>query len=920
MGDFVQLLTPGNHGETPTHSRFNKYSAFIRPIQALPDSLKDEEWAALNIDWLEWQGLMQIRERSPRFLKNYKMAAGYLDKTDYIKTPENEFDEFVNVLSQEGNEVTEIKFYPLLPVIINTLVDEFEKFEVDITYKAIDENSINLMLQDKMEQIWKIVMEQIDKAIESKINPDIPEEEKQKQKDELLQKLPQVEEMFKKNYRQSVEIVVEKIHKYDTYRFSLKEKFVQCFKDLLCTDSFFMEFELGEEDYDIHNVSPLFAFYRKSPSSNYISDGEYFGYHALMPLSEVIDKYGKYIPLDVVEKWEKRYPQISSKAVLSGPGYANDGTFYQHGTDNPAMMSVSKEGGIDYQRLVYDLYPFINNNSNILTLLVNNQGGADPYTGMVYFRVTKVYWKTLKKVGILTKKRPNGTVEKHVVSTNYKIIDKPKYDTSLYKERSERTLIQGEHIDWYYTEEVWGGIKIGPNLPTFYNHGPADIKPIYIGIDGPKPGPLSIQIKDGENIFGVRLPVEGYVNYETGTPSVPVVELCKPYQIGYNLVNNQIMDILLDEIGNVLAYDPQSLDTESLGADIKENPYLAAYIAMKQYKVFPINNSDPTRNPQSNIPIKLQFDDAPRIATRVELARYFKMQCLETLGIAPERLGRPTSDYQSARNTEIYQTNSFAATSKYFSIITDRFWPRFHETRTYLFQTYVAQGRIKKHKIFFSDDETVLIETLQNDFSLRTFAVFPTNKVNVKAAIENIRTAVINNPNLGADMEDILQLSDTNTHAGIRKILQNINNKRMKQMQSQMEGERQKAEMEMQKKMQEIKANYEGKMALLEKELELEKERIRAGIIQAEIKAAGYQAVKDFDMNQRSDFQDYMEKLKQEARYKEMIEIEKTRKQVKETEIQNKTNVEREKINAELQKKQMELEIARINKNKYDEQ
>lgn len=918
MGDFAKLFSQGRHGDTPGHFSFNHFSSFIRPIQAIPDHLKNEEWANINIDWLEWQGLMHIRERSLRYLKNYKMAAGYLDKSDYMPSPQNEFGEFLNMLSEEGNEVTEIKFYPLLPVIINTLCDEFEKFDVELTYKAVDENSINTFLQDKMEMIWKVVMRDIDQYVQTKLDPNASEEEKQQQKQQLLSGLPQIEEMFKKSYRQSVEIIVEKIHKYDNLRLSLKEKFVQCFKDLLCTDSFFMEFDMGENDYDIRNISPLFAFYRKSPSSNYISDGEYFGYCSLMTLSEIIDKFGKYFPMDVIEMWEKRYPNISAKAVLNGPGYANDGTFYQHGEDNAHYMSVSKEGGIDYQRLVFDLYPYSNIQTNILTLLVNNQGGADPYTGLTYFRVTKVYWKTLKKIGILTRKRPNGTVEKNIVSSNYKVIDKPVYDTSLYKDKSEKNLIQGEHIDWFYTEEVWGGIKIGPNLPTFYNHGPSDIKPVYIGIGAPKPGPLSIQIKDGDNIFGVRLPVEGYVNYETGTPSVPVVELCKPYQIGYNLVNNQIMDILLDEIGNVLAYDPSALDTESLGADIKENPYLAAYIAMKQYKVFPINNSDPTRNPQSNIPIKLQFDDIQRLSTRIELAKYFRMQCLETLGIAPERLGRPTSDYQSARNTEIYQSNSFSATSKYFNIILDKFMPRFHETRTYVFQTYVAQGRINKHKLFFNDDETVLIESLQNDFALRTFAIFPTNRVNFKNAIENVRSAILNNPNLGADMEDILHLADTNTYAGLKKVLQNITTKRMQMAQQQMEAEKQKAEMEMQKKLQEIKANYEGKIALLERELEVERERIKAGILQSEIRAAGYLGVRDYDMNQRSDFQDYMEALKKESQYEQMMQTEKIRKEIKDKELQTAKEIQDKKSETELKKKQIELEIAKTNKNKYD--
>jgi hypothetical protein len=50
-------------------------------------------------------------------------------------------------------------------------------------------------------------------------------------------------------------------------------------------------------------------------------------------------------------------------------------------------------------------------------------------------------------------------------------------------------------------------------------------------------------------LYGCKLPVEGSVFSDRNTKSTALLDLMKPYQIGYNIVNNQIADILVDELG-----------------------------------------------------------------------------------------------------------------------------------------------------------------------------------------------------------------------------------------------------------------------------------------------------------------------------------------------------------------------------------
>ena len=65
------------------------WDEFSQPLQFLPISKKTEEWAAHNMDWLERNGLEQIKKNARRLMKNYRLADGIIDKTDYIPEEKN---------------------------------------------------------------------------------------------------------------------------------------------------------------------------------------------------------------------------------------------------------------------------------------------------------------------------------------------------------------------------------------------------------------------------------------------------------------------------------------------------------------------------------------------------------------------------------------------------------------------------------------------------------------------------------------------------------------------------------------------------------------------------------------------------------------------------------------------------------------
>ena len=185
----------------------NRMGSITQPLQFIPKKDKTEEWAAWNLDWLEWQGLKQIRRNARRLMKNYKLAKGIIDRTDYIIEENNEYRDIVETLVQDDYSALELKFYPIIPNVINVLVAEFAKRSTKLTYRAIDDFSYNEMLEQKRAQVEETLMTDAQTKIvaamlEQGLDPE-SEEAKQQLAPDAIKQLPQIEQFFKKFQKSS---------------------------------------------------------------------------------------------------------------------------------------------------------------------------------------------------------------------------------------------------------------------------------------------------------------------------------------------------------------------------------------------------------------------------------------------------------------------------------------------------------------------------------------------------------------------------------------------------------------------------------------------------------------------------------------------------------------------------------------------
>lgn len=894
-------------------SDYTKMGTLTQPIQFLPKKEKDDQWRAWNLDWLEWQGLKQLRRNARKLMKNYKLAKGIIDKTDYIVEEDNEMADLIDTLTKEDVSAFELKYYPIIPNVVNVLCNEFSKRTSKIIFKAVDDISYNEMLEEKRGMIEQTLLQSAQQKLMSQLlnqGADLESEEAQEMLNpENLKTLPEIEQFFKKDYRSMMEQWATHQMAVDEERFKMQELEERGFRDMLIADREFWHFQMKEDDYELELWNPLLTFYHKSPDVRYISQGNWVGKIDLMSVADVIDKYGWMMSEEQMKALEAIYPIRSAGYMI--PGIQNDGSFYDPTKSHDWNVQMPSLGYRQFMSL-YDSRFF--GQGDIIHMILSDSEDFADFGQNYLLRVSTIYWKSQRKVGHLTKITEEGEVIQEVVSEDYKVFEKPIYNNTFYKQKTKDALIQGEHIDWIWINEVWGGIKIGPNRPAFWGmNNMGGINPIYIGINGGKPGRIPFQFKGDETLYGCKLPVEGAVFGDRNTRSVSLVDLMKPYQIGYNIVNNQIADILVDELGTVIMLDQNALPRHSLGEDWGKNNLAKAYVAMKNFQMLPLDTTiTNTENPLSFQHYQvLNLEQTQRLLSRIQLAQYFKNQAFEVIGLNQQRMGQPIAQQQTATGVEQAMNASYAQTEQYFTQHADYLMPRVHQMRTDLAQYYNSKKPSLRLQYITGADEKVNFQMNGTDLLLRDLNIFCTTKTNARAVMEQLKQLAIQNNTTGASIYDLGNVIKSESIAELTGVLKAAEQKTMQakqqeqQHQQQMQQE-QIASMERQKQMDlQFKAD------------EAEKNR-QKDILVAEIRASGYGAMMDIDKNEQSDFQDAMKEIREDERYQDQMNLKRETEVTKKQMHSDKLQIEKEKLNAQKQIADKQLQIARENKNKYD--
>jgi hypothetical protein len=682
----------------------------------------------------------------------------------------------------------------------------------------------------------------------------------------------------------------------------------RAFRDSLITDREFWHFRMLEDDYEVELWNPVLTFYQKSPDTRYISDSNYAGKIDLMTVSDVVDKYGYLMNEDQLASLQRIYPARSAAYQVSG--YQNDGTFYDPSRSHEWNTNMP---GLAYRQFTshWDTAPELG--GDIVSAILQQGEDLSNWNQGSLMRVTTVYWKTQRKVGHLTKMTKQGEVISAIIDETFKVTEKPIYDTSLFKNKTKDNVIEGEHIDWIWINETYGGVKVGPNLPAFWRSNMSNnINPIYLGINRKIPGRIPFQFKGNQTLYGCKLPIEGRVFSDRNTKSTALVDLMKPFQVGYNLVNNQIADILVDELGTVILLDQNALPRHSMGEDWGKGNYAKAYVAMKDFQILPLDTSISNTENATNFQHfqSLNLEQTSRLMSRVNLATYFKQQAFDAIGVNLQRLGAPISQQTATGMTQALN-QSYAQTEIYFTQHSDHLMPRVHQMRTDLAQFYNSTKPSLRLSYISSAAEKVNFTINGIDLLARDLNVFATTKTNHRGVLDQLKRLAETNNTTGATIFDLGNIIKSESIAEITDILKDAEIKQTAVRQEEFAHQQEMQQQALTAKQEEARMKLEFESS------ENEKDRLNDRTI-AEIRAAGYGATSDINQNQISDYQDAMKDINMQSEKREEMNFKKEQATVKNSLSKEDLQIKREKLATERDIANKQLEIARVNKNRFD--
>lgn len=886
--------------------------AFMQPLQFLPFDEKTEDWGCANMDFLEYQGIRQLCTKAPKLAKNFNLAAGIIDRSDYVPSDNFENKELFSLLvSSEEDNYLPLRFYPIIPTFVNTVCNEFAQRNTKVSYQAVDEYSYNEMLELKGQEISDVLMREAeDKVLREMLNmegvdPKDPKVQAQIQEQlspENLRKLPEIESYYKKTYRSMLEEWAAHQHKVDVDKFYMNELEQRCFRNMVTTDEQYWHFYMKEDDYDIEPWNPMFTFVFKAPETRYTSQAFSAGNILLMTIPEVLDKLGHIMSQEQQESLELIYPATNSVYAISG---IQPQEYYQ----NDKSHSWNVDGaGLDMRKTVSVLG--LHTNDMVTGLLNQREYFTEIENYLV--RVTTAYWKSQRKVGYLTKVGRNGEITNKIVDESYDVTDWPVYNTTLIQNRNTDTLVFGEHIEWIWINQVWGGIKIGPNIPSYAGMpattSQSGLQPMYLGINQNKVGPLRYQFKGDKDMYGCKLPVEGATFTDYNTKSVAAIDLLKPFQIAYNVVNNQIADILMDELGTIVVLDQNQLPQHSLGEDWGKGNYSKAYVAMKNFNILPLDKSlqNTENGASSNAPVQiLDASQTNRLLTKIKLANYFKEECLAVMGVTPQRTGQPTGR-QTATGVEENLNASYNQTEQLFIQHSDYLMPRVHQMRTDLAQYYHSTKPSLRLQYMTKKEERVNFQINGTSLLLRDFNVYCTSDAQNRFVLEELKKRLLTNNTAGATIYELGGLMTADSLGEINTLFKGIEEKASEEKQKQYEQElklqQQKDEASIQER--KLEMDFEARQA---------EENRRRDVIVAEIRAAGYGAAVDVNKNQQNDFLDAMDRIQGQTEFQQTMNFEQNKESTRADAAREKASLERDKMNTQLRAKEYDLAIAREN-------
>lgn len=452
------------------------------PAQKKSTTSKNKDWRKKCVDGGESASIWRNEGIRTSYINkkiNYDLYSDILDQSDIEK--------ICNPLGVLGlNAPAKMQNYPICNPKIDLLVGESIKRKFDWKVRVINDDAIS----DKE----NFMRGKLEKMITSHIqNKDLEGEQVQ-------QELKKFQNYLSFEYQDTRERVSTQILSYLYKHLKLDYVFSKGFKDaLICAEEIY-QCDIVAGEPIVKKINPRNVHTVRSGESPYIEDSDIITIIGYMSPGQIVDEYHEYLSskeLDYIEQGMDTYSATS--AIDIG-----------HKPDLPIRLNEA----ID------------------LSVLANDQSYNSPFDNNGNIRVTKVYWKSMRKMKKVKYYDAQGDEQFELFDENYKI-DKSK----------------GEEETILWVSEWWEGHKIGGSV------GSADgDKAIYT-----KMQPRPIQFRSMENPSKCHPGIVGTIYNTNDNNGVSLMDRMKPYQYLYNVLAYNAELAIAKNYGKIMRLDLASI-------------------------------------------------------------------------------------------------------------------------------------------------------------------------------------------------------------------------------------------------------------------------------------------------------------------------------------------------------------------------
>lgn len=875
----------------------------LAPVQCIPLEEKTEDWIKWNLDWYENIALRELPAKAASLQKDYNLAQGIINKSDYAITQGNDLNNHLGVLNIKDTEQDLMtQFFPFIPNVINVFLGEKLRRDNKVIVDAVDPQSINEKLEFKMSLVSDILQKDAlakkqEELFKMGLTEEAPEYGQQMQ---AAQELANVQTKFKKFRTIGAQWGQHFIEKYMAKNY-FEEMDLEMFADSLIADEAIIVLNLYENDFKPEVLQPMKTYVNISPAKKYYSEANFIVHIDFMSIPDIINTFRNKLNDKQVESLENQYNNVFSRDILlSNQTRTSDYYDVTKGYKENMQFSVNAREHLSDKTVENFVTNLVSGNN--LNTYTNN------FNNPKMIRVTRCWWPSQRRLGLLTSVT-DGETKVEQIDENFKITRKPVYDKSLINEESAKTVIDGEHIDWKYVIEWRYGIKIGENRPYYSIDANTEYENIYIGGE-----PVRFQFKGDNNIWDARPPLEGCRFSNRNSFKSSLVKGMKPWQIGYNVVNNRVMRILPFDYGKVLVTNKSSIPRNSLNKEDGVEPLFEFLDNMRETKLAvhddTAENSEGMRGRQIE-PRVLDLSMVEQAAMYLQMGITFKQQAFEAIGISQERLSQVAAS-SSATGVQQAVEGSVNQTEIRFDLFQNKFMQRVYELILNAGQYYTTQSEEFSDAYINKNLETTFFSVLKTDLLLRDLLIIPVTTASTKAMMQEMKRLVMEDNTMGMRFLDkaktIVSTNPTEVFEALEKAEADRLAEEDKKYQQQQELQKQAEDA--QKAFQQEAEAREDKRFFAKLENELEKAQIAA------MGFPGGQA--DSDTNNVPDVLEYQKfQLQSDA---ENNKMNLQTKKLSQDAISQSTKVglEREKMQMQREKMANDLAISQENKNQAD--